>query len=342
MVETIRVYIASGSAHDLGALMALFENATGFELAGVSTDSKGMIEALIRLEPDAILLDLDVFSGDVIAVVKKIMREAPAPIILISSAEKNKERAIEGISAGALTVIKKPIYVELKEDPHAGDLLLKATRTYSGIKVIRHVMGTDDNRPKRQASSLEQNGRIIAIASSTGGPQALRKVLSGLPATLPCGIVIAQHITQGFTGGLVDWLNKSCMVTVKEPSDGEIIEPGVAYISPDGFHISIERGGKIKIDDGPLIGNHRPSCNKLLKSVAKIYGDKAIGVILSGMGDDGAEGLKEIKKAGGRTIAQDEATSVVFGMPKVALEIKAVNRTVPVDRIFWEIMREFR
>lgn len=342
MVETIRVYIASGSKHDLEALTALIEKSAGFELAGTAIDSKGLIEALIRLEPDAILLDLDVFGGDVVAVVRKIMREAPAPIILISSAEKNKERAIEGISAGALTVIKKPMYAELKEDPHTGDLLLKATKTYSGIKVIRHVMGADDNRPKRETSLLEQNGRIIAIASSTGGPQALRKVLSGLPASMPCGIVIAQHITQGFTDGLVDWLNKSCTINVKEPYDGEIIEPGIAYIAPDGFHISVERGSKISLDEGPLVGGHRPSCNKLLKSVAKVYGDKAVGVILSGMGDDGAEGLKEIRKAGGRTIAQDEATSVVFGMPKVALEIKAVSRTVPVDRISWEIMREFR
>lgn len=341
MVDTIRVYIASGSARDLEALSTLIENAPGFELAGTSRDESGLIEALIRLEPDAILVDFDVFSSDAVGVVRQIMRDAPAPVILISSGEKEKERAIEGISAGALTVVKKPLHLELKEDPKAGDALLKALKTYSEIKVIRHVMGAENDHETKVMTSAH-NGRIIAIASSTGGPQALRKVLSGLPASIPCGIVIAQHITEGFSRGLVDWLNKSCSISVKEPHDEEVIESGVAYIAPDGYHISVERGGRIKLDEGPPIGGHRPSCNKLLKSAAKVYGDKAIGVILSGMGSDGAEGLKDIKKAGGRTIAQDEATSVVFGMPKVALEIKAVNRTVPVDRISWEIMREFR
>ncbi|MFA5866384.1 MAG: chemotaxis protein CheB [Actinomycetota bacterium] len=342
MGENKKVFLAIGGAPELEALSRLIKGGHGFSLAGTAKDQAGLVDEIIKTCPDAVLLDLDTFGPDSVAAVRDIMRLCPTPVILMSGKTKNAALAFEAISAGALTVVKKPSYFDLKANAAAGAPLLKAIKTYSEIKVISHVYGGTGERERGQTSKNGSRNRLVAIASSTGGPMALKAVLTVLPATFPAGIVIAQHITQGFTKGLVDWLAGAVKIKVKEPVNGEIIRPGIAYISPDGYHISVDRGDKILLDDSAPIKGHRPSCDKLLKSVAQVYGDRAVGVILSGMGSDGAEGLKEIRKAGGYTIAQDEKTSVVFGMPKVALEIGAVNRTIPLDRIGWEILREFK
>ncbi len=342
MGDNKKVFLAVGAAPELEALSRLIKGGHGFSLAGTAKDQAGLIEKINQACPDAILLDLDTFGPDPVAAVRDIMRLCPTPVILMSGKTKNAALAFEAISAGALTVVKKPSYFDLKANAAAGVPLLKAIKTYSEIKVISHVYGGAEERERGQKKRNGSHNRLVAIASSTGGPMALKAVLTVLPATFPAGIVIAQHITQGFAKGLVDWLDGALKIKVKEPVNGEIIRPGIAYISPDGYHISVERGDKIVLDDAAPIKGHRPSCDKLLKSVARVYGDRAVGVILSGMGSDGAEGLKEIRKAGGYTVAQDEKTSVVFGMPKVALDIGAVSRTIPLDRIGWEILREFK
>jgi two-component system, chemotaxis family, protein-glutamate methylesterase/glutaminase len=337
-----RVFLAVGKGPESDVLSRLIKSGHGFSLAGIANDRDGLVEKIIGACPDAILLDLDTFGTDQVAAVKDIMRLCPAPIILMSGKNENAAMAFEGISAGALTVVKKPSYFDLKANLAVGAPLMKAVKTYSEIKVIRHVHGGIEGRKSSKTNHNGSQNRLVAIASSTGGPMALKAVLSVLPAGFPAGILIAQHITQGFTTGLVDWLDAASSIKVKEPVDGEKIRPGIAYISPDGYHISVERSDEITLDDSGPIKGHRPSCDKLLKSVARIYGDRGIGVVLSGMGGDGAEGLKEIREAGGYTIAQDEKTSVVYGMPKVAFEIGAVNRTTPLDRIGWEIMKEFK
>ncbi len=342
MGERIKVFVAVGNGSELEGLARLIKEAPGFELVGTAKEPAGLIKKLIETEPKAILMDLDSFGTNPTGSIQEIMRLAPAPIILITAKKHKAQMAFEGISAGALTVLKKPSFFDLRVDLGAGAPLLKAIKMYSEVKVIRHVHGGADEQAGLGAGSGKSKTKLVAIASSTGGPQALRTILSDLPGSLPVGIVIAQHITQGFTAGLVEWLDKASAIEIKEPYDAEIIRPGIAYIAPDGYHMTVERGDWIHLDEAAPVKGHRPSCNRLLKSVAKIYGDKAIGVILSGMGDDGAEGLKEIRKAGGRTIAQDEKSCVVFGMPKVALEIGAVNRTTPLERIAWELIREFR
>lgn len=342
MGQKKKVFLAVGNGQESEALSRLIKSERDFSLAGTAKNRDGLVEKMIEACPDAILIDLDTFGPDSVAVVSDVMRLCPAPIILISGKHENAALAFEVISAGALTVVKKPSYFDLETDAAAGAPLLKAIKTYSEIKVIRHVHGGLEEREKTKENHTGSQSRLVAVASSTGGPMALKVVLSALPANFPAGIVIAQHISQGFTTGLVDWLDVASSIKVKEPVNGEIIRPGIAYIAPDGFHITVERGGKIALDDSAPVQGHRPSCNKLMKSVARVYGDQAVGVILSGMGSDGAEGLNEIRKAGGHTIAQDEETSVVFGMPRIAFEIGAVNRTTPLDRIGWEILREFK
>jgi two-component system chemotaxis response regulator CheB len=340
--ETKKVFIAAGNAVELEALSGIIKNAHDFSLAGTAKDRDDLVKRIISSTPHAIVLDLDTFGPEPLGAIRDIMRLAPAPIILITAKKDMAATAFEGIAAGALTVIKKPTVYDLKANPAAGDALLKAIKTYSAIQVIRHVHGGLEDMERGNGRNGNDKNRIVAIASSTGGPQALKRVLCELPASFPAGIVIAQHITQGFADGLVSWLGGLCAIKIKEPSDGEIIRPGIAYIAPDGFHMTVERGGKIALDNAAPLKGHRPSCDKLLKSVAKVYGDRAVGVILSGMGSDGAEGLKQIREAGGMTIAQDEKSCVVFGMPKVAYEIGAVSRTTSLDRIGWEILREFR
>lgn len=340
MNKEVRVLIVSGNARELAALTAVIQRAPGISLAGAADNADMLLETIDVKKPDALLIDMDTFRADTVMAVRQVMRLKPLPVILMTARERDTDVVFEAISAGALTVVKKPVLANTPDDDKAAAKILRDIKTYSGVSVIRHVRGGTSAFEEREQASRKMftpASRIIAIASSTGGPHALKTILSKLPAAFPAGIVVAQHISQGFTPGLVDWLTGLCAIKVKGAIDGEKIMPGTAYFAPDGYHIMVKRFEIIGLDDGPVIGGHRPSCNKLLNSAAEVYAGKAIGVILSGMGEDGAVGMKAIHDAGGKTFAQDEATCAVFGMPKVALELGAVCETTPLDMIADEL-----
>lgn len=189
--------------------------------------------------------------------------------------------------------------------------------------------------------STKRGYQIIAIASSTGGPRALNRVLARIPADIPAGIVIVQHIADGFTDGLVNWLNADSKITVRQAEPGDRVSLGLALIAPNGYHLVVRADGEAELSTTDPVGGFRPSGDVLLKSVAEAYGNRAIGLILTGMGCDGAEGIRAISEKGGATIAQDEATSVIFGMPKAAIDMGAVSRVSPLEEIADEIMRLF-
>lgn len=337
MKDDLKVFIASGNWRELTALTGLVEAAPGFKVVGAVADAASLIGIIKTEAPQVILMDLDAFADDPVARIRDIMRLTPVPIVLMSS-EQKAVKAIEGIAAGALTVIKRPAVIDIKPSTLVGQTLLKTLRTYAGIQVIRHIHGGPTKSKKRGRDTSGAVG-IVVIASSTGGPNALRIVLSGLPGNLPAGVVVAQHITQGFTQGLVEWLDRITALHVKVAKDGEEIKPGTVYFASDDYHITVKKGNLIGLDKAAAVDGHRPSCNKLLHSTAVVYGNRATGVILSGMGDDGAKGLLEIREAGGATIAQDEASCVVFGMPRVAVENGAVEGATPLARIATEIIR---
>lgn len=345
MDKNINVLVAMGNVRERGAMSAVIKRAPGITLAGATGDNDSLIGLIEAKKPDALLLDMDTFGDDPVVTVSNIMRQSPLPIILMSSRERDTVGVFEAISAGALTVVKKPVLANSEKDDKQTAKVLRDIKTYSEISVIRHVRGGDSTFEERRRSERKKylpTGHIVVIASSTGGPQALKTMLCELPAGFPAGIVVAQHISQGFTPGLIEWLDGLCAIKFKEGVQGEKIKPGIAYFAPDGFHITVKRFELIGLDSGPTVGGHRPSCNMLLKSAADVFGEQAIGVILSGMGEDGAIGLKAIRDVGGKTFAQDEASCAVFGMPRVALEIGAVSRTTPLNRLAEEIVREVR
>jgi two-component system chemotaxis response regulator CheB len=343
MVENpIKVVVASTYTMDADYIKKILQADPGVIVSGQANTLDELISMITSRQPDALLLDIESFSEDPVDAIRMVMAEAPVPIILLTSSNEKSEQVFEAISAGALTVVRKPDSVDGRRRGKAEQDLIRQTKLYSAIKVIKHLRGSQRTRIKIDTQAkVKDKIRIVVIASSTGGPQALRKVLSGLPENFPAGIIIAQHITQGFAKGLINWLNNECKIKVKQAEDAERIKPGTAYLAPDGYHIIVEIGTRVGLKEGRKSDNHLPSGNMLLASAAEVYGARAIGVILSGMGEDGVKGLLAIKQKGGKTIAQDEQSCVVFGMPKAALEKGAVKRTTPINRIAWEIMREF-
>jgi len=289
---------------------------------------------------------------DGISFLKKIMAERPTPVIICSSlAEKGAQATFDAMAAGAVSIITKP-KAGLKAflEDSANDIaqairaaaranlraLARTTAASSAIihrpKISADVMLPPGNAPTAMARTTDQ---LIAIGTSTGGTQALEAVLTRLPSTC-LGIVIVQHMPERFTAMFAERLNSLCEIEVREAKNGDRVMPGRALIAPGGKHMMVKRSGAqyvVEVVDGPLVNRHKPSVDVLFRSVAKFVGSNALGIIMTGMGDDGARGMKEMKDAGARTIAQDEASCVVFGMPKEAIKLGGADQVLPLERI---------
>jgi two-component system chemotaxis response regulator CheB len=311
-------------------------------VVAVANNGKEAVELVPRLQPDIITMDMDMPVMDGLEATKQIMAYHPTPILIVSSSvfKLGMEKVFKAISHGALDVIDKS-ELEFIGDKKSGETLIAKIKFLTSARVMdqslvkfRHERSIVDLKaPKKKVSD-----KIVAIVASTGGPQALLKILQRLPEDFPCGIVIVQHITSGFLSGLVDWLAKECNIQVKIGEDSEEIRPGVAYIAPDSFHMRVKEGGKISLSDEPANNGHRPSGDVLLESVAKTYGKGGVAAILTGMGRDGAMGMKAIKQSQGITVAQNEESCVVFGMPNAAIEMKVIDKVLPLERIAEEIV----
>ncbi|MGZ3559348.1 MAG: protein-glutamate methylesterase/protein-glutamine glutaminase [Thermodesulfobacteriota bacterium] len=310
-------------------------------VVGVANNGKEAVDAVPLLKPDFITMDMDMPVMDGLEATRQIMAYHPTPILIVSSSvfKQGMDKVFKAISFGALDVIDKS-ELEFIGDKKSGEALITRIKFLTSVRIpdqalvkFRRERSTVDLKTGRKKVS----DKIVAIVASTGGPQALLKILQRLPEDFPCGIVIVQHITTGFLSGLVDWLSKECKILVKIGADLEEIRPGVAYIAPDNFHMRVKEGGKISLSDEPANNGHRPSGDILLESVAKAYGKGGVGVILTGMGKDGAMGMKAIKQSQGLTIAQNEKSCVVFGMPNAAIETKVIDKVLPLEKIAEEI-----
>ncbi len=310
-------------------------------VVGVAMNGKEAVDLVPLLKPDFITMDMDMPVMDGLDATRQIMAFHPTPILIVSSSvfKQGMDKVFKAISYGALDVIDKS-ELEFIVDKKPGEALITRIKFLTSarfpdqplMKLRRETSSVGLKTVKKKAFD-----RIVAMVASTGGPQALLKILQRLPEDFPCGIVIVQHITNGFLPGLVDWLSKECKILVKIGTDLEKIRPGVAYIAPDNFHMRVKEGGRISLSDEPANNGHRPSGDVLLDSVAKIYGKGGVGIILTGMGRDGAMGMKAIKQTQGLTIAQDEKSCVVFGMPNAAIEMKAIDKILPLEKIAEEI-----
>jgi two-component system chemotaxis response regulator CheB len=315
-------------------------------VAAIANNGKEAVEIVPRLKPDIITMDIHMPVMDGFEATRQIMAYNPTPILVVSSSvfKVGMDKVFKAISYGALDVLDKG-ELEIAGDKKPGEVLIEKIKFLSNVKVIHHPLAKlqkerligDLEAPKKKVLH-----KIVVIVASTGGPQALLEILKRFPEDFPCGIVIVQHITKGFVEGLVDWLDKECQLTVKIGTDSEEIRPGVAYIAPDSVQMRILEGGKIDLSNEPAYEGHIPSGDVLLESVARAYGEGAVAAILTGMGRDGAMGMKAIKQMHGQTIAQDEKSCKVFGMPKAAIEMDVIDKTLPLERIAEEIVGMLR
>jgi two-component system chemotaxis response regulator CheB len=324
----IRVLVADDSELFRELLARVVVAEPGFEVVAVAADGNEAAAQARRLKPDVITMDLNMPDADGFSGIARIMADTPTPILVLTA---NREEAVgfRALSLGALDILEKPAASTDLDD--YGRLLRSRLRLLAGVKVIRHVRGLREraaSAPRRRASRAE----LVVIGASLGGPRALAALLRGLPPAFPVPIAIVQHIADGFTEGLAAWLASETRVDVHEGQDGEPLAPGRVVLAPTGRHLLVG-DGYVRLSDAPPVDTFRPSVTPLFLSAARAYGSRACGVILTGMGRDGADGLRAIRDAGGTTLAQDESTSAVFGMPRAAIELGAVERVLPLDEI---------
>ena len=354
-MERIKVLIVDDSAVVRQVARAALEADAGIEVIGAAADPLFALEQMKRSWPDVILLDLEMPRMDGLTFLRRIMAERPTPVVICSTlAESGAKATFDALAAGAVSVITKP-KVGLKQFLQDGsDDLVAAVRGAARANLTR--LGTPARplatpklsvdamlvraAPLAPAALAKTTDAVIAIGTSTGGTQALEAVLTALPAVCT-GIVVVQHMPEMFTAMFAERLDGLCGMEVREARNGDRVIPGRALIAPGGRHMMLKRSGAqylVEVSDGPLVNRHKPSVDVLFRSVAKVAGSNALGVIMTGMGDDGARGLKEMHDAGARTVAEDESTCVVFGMPKEAIKLGGVDKIVPLHLIPREIV----
>lgn len=348
MREKIKVLVVDDSAVVRQALSDILSDAPGIELLGAAADPIFAMQRMQKQWPDVIILDLEMPRMDGLTFLRKIMAERPTPIIICSTlAEKGAQATIQVLSAGAVEVITKP-KLGVQDFLYEQRTLLTDTvkaATQANLKKLKRSSEIAAVNPKLSADAMLAPGirkapptttnTVIAMGASTGGTQALEAVLKQLPPDSP-GIVIVQHMPGGFTAAFAQRLNQVCDLTVKEAEHLDPVRSGLVLIAPGDKHMLLDRQGKnyfVAVKDGPLINRHRPSVDVLFRSVAQNAGKNAIGIIMTGMGDDGARGLEEMHKEGAHTLAQNEETCVVYGMPKEAVKRNAVDKIVALDEI---------
>lgn len=351
---TIRVLVVDDSAVVRKILTDVLTNATGIEVMGTAQDPIFAMQRMAKEKPDVIVLDVEMPRMDGLTFLKKIMLENPIPVVMCSTlTEKSSRVSVKALSLGAVDVVAKP-KMDLKRNlGDAAKLIVDAVRGAAKAN-LKHVKRqtqatgkpvavseklTADAVVTKVSSRGNSADKIVAIGTSTGGTQALEVVLPRLTGDCP-GVVVVQHMPEAFTAAFAERLNSICQVEVKEGRDGDQIQRGRVIIAPGGKHMVVNTKAAlphVSIKEGPLVSRHRPSVDVLFRSVAQSIGKKALGIIMTGMGDDGANGLKEMKEAGAQTLAQDESTCVIYGMPAVAVQRGAVGREVPLHAIFEEI-----
>jgi two-component system chemotaxis response regulator CheB len=350
MSKQIRVLIVDDSAVVRQVLTQRLSADRAFTVIGAAADPIFAMERMAKEWPDVIVLDVEMPRMDGLTFLRKIMSERPTPVVICSTlTTQGADTTMQAMAAGAVNIVAKP-KVNLKQYlQEESDDLLAVVKAAAQARVRRMTgapraatpipakLSADAVLPglSSQRAMSETTDRVVALGTSTGGTQALEAVLSVLPVDSP-GIVIVQHMPEAFTAAFAQRLNTVCEIEVREARNGDRVHTGLALIAPGGKHLVLERNGaqyRVAVVDGPPVSRHRPSVDVLFRSVARAAGRNALGVIMTGMGDDGARGLKEMRDAGARTLGQDEDSCVVYGMPKEAFRMGGVERELPLDAI---------
>ncbi len=330
----IRVLVVDDSPVARNLLTGILDADPQLEVVGEAKDGVEAVDLVSRLKPDVVTMDVQMPRMDGLKAIEEIMIANPTPIVVVSSTitADDVRKSMDATEAGALTAISKPASPQSADFVQSAQLLVETIKSMATVKVIRRVRRESRKPVQPVAKKAVKRERILAIAASTGGPQALHRVLAGLPSDFPLPILVVQHICTGFTTGFVSWLQQAVSLNVKIAEDEEKLCPGTVYVGPESHHLGAS-GFRIQLIDQPPVGGFRPSANELFQSVANTFADAAIALILTGMGEDGVKGLQSVHRLGGHTIAQDEGSSVVFGMPRAAYEAGVVDRVLPLDDI---------
>ncbi|NKI97891.1 chemotaxis response regulator protein-glutamate methylesterase [Rhizobacter sp. SG703] len=354
-MSNIRVMVIDDSAVVRQVVTALLDDAPGIEVMAAVADPVLAIERLKHDWPDVIVLDVEMPRMDGITFLRMVMQQKPTPVVICSTlTERGAKTTLEAMAAGAVAIVTKP-KLGLKQFLTAsGEELIGTVRAAAKANVRRLAAGpavaptpaakntADVILPAATRAMTQTTERVVALGTSTGGTQALEEVLTALPRVTP-GIVIVQHMPEKFTAAFAARLDGLCRIEVKEAEHNDRVLPGRALIAPGGRHMLLKRSGAqyfVEVIDGPLVNRHRPSVDVLFRSVARSAGANALGVIMTGMGDDGAAGLLEMRKVGAQTVAQDEESCVVFGMPKEAIKRGGAQRTLPLNAVAAEIQKQ--
>jgi len=330
----IKVLVVDDSALVRRILSQQLNKHPDIEIVGTAPDPFVARDKILSLKPDVLTLDVEMPRMDGITFLQKLMKSHPMPVIILSSVTpKGGKAAMEAFEAGAVEVITKP-GPAYSVGAACNDLIDKI-KAASKARINKQIAQKQDTKPTQKLHMAATTNKIFAIAASTGGVQALSCVLPALPANAP-GTVVVQHMPANFTTSFAERLNGECTVKVKEAENGDRVIPGHVLIAPGGLHMLLQRSGAnyyVVIKDGPSVCHQKPSAEVLFNSVAKFAGSNAIGAILTGMGGDGAGGLLNMCQNGAFTIAQDEASSIVFGMPKEAIDRGAAQKIVPLQNV---------
>jgi two-component system, chemotaxis family, protein-glutamate methylesterase/glutaminase len=338
----IRVLIVEDSSVFQTVLKNILSSSPEIEVVGIANNGVEGLSLIPKLQPDVICTDFHMPKMGGLEFTQQVMTQYPRPILVISVSvqPEQRHRIFELLEAGAVDIFPKP-RSGLNSDVQLNQkMLINKIKILAGVKVFRKHA----SRPNAQSNPLPDQSqppvtnsadgiKIVAIGTSTGGPQALQTIFERLPANFPVPIICVQHISHGFLDGLIQWLSATCPLSLTIASPGNTPQPGTIYFPPEGKHLELDNQERFVCSDAPPVGGHRPAVNVTFKSVAQIYGREAIAILLTGMGKDGAEGMLKIWQAGGFTIAQDQETSVIFGMPKEAIEMGAVKQILPIQRI---------
>jgi two-component system, chemotaxis family, protein-glutamate methylesterase/glutaminase len=330
----IRVLLAEDSAVQRELLMYVIRKNGDFEIVGSATDGEQAVAQTEQLRPDVVLMDCQMPRLDGIAATRAIMERFPTPVVIMTGSlvRDAVSFAFDALENGALAVVAKPTAVGTELHDLTVDQLARTLRLMSAVKVIRRWPAPKAVTPFQAqpvtSDRTAQKTRIVALAGSTGAPSVLDKILVNVGAKTRVPLLIVQHMSDGFVDGFAAWLRQRTGMKIYVAQDGMEAEAGVAYIAPDGFHLGVGANGRLALSSEPPIDGFRPSATQLFRSVARAYGRASMGVLLTGMGRDGADGLLEMRKSGGLTVAQSEETCVVFGMPQEAIRLDAAARVL--------------
>lgn len=322
----LRVVVIDDSPVARDLISEILNSEDDIQVVGVAADGQSGVELVTSLQPDVVTMDVQMPRMDGYQATREIMIAQPTPIVVVSGSSDSPdvEKSMLSLQAGALTVVGKPHAPTSSKFEQAAAQLVDTIRTMSAVKVVRHrrhpTENSDHASVKCPAVFGAQAVKVIAIAASTGGPQTVHRILTELPADFPIPILYVQHISDGFGEGLANWLHASTELDVRIARDGEKLNPGTVYLAAEGRHLEVSEDARIVLRVLPPVGGFRPSAGILFESVAKAFGRNSLAIILTGMGRDGVDGLKAVRQLGGRVLAQDQESCVVFGMPRAAIE----------------------